>query len=594
VNGPAHSAAPNRAVYVQGRRYLVGDPRQGSDIAVICTENNGVAVPLAAAGTLGYWSNLDKFPGFKEAFIDLSREGCGFVWTDTNGDGIPQLSEVQVTVKTALRAGGDASCVGEDLSFNFNGYRLRSNGFTASGAPTYDINQLQAVPALSGLSSWTTEDGTAFTIKNTLLAPDGKPLWEIRDPAPGVNRSGAPRRPGVPVAQFEVMGRLKIAGEDLFITNGNYGDWFVTTRDGLMPIWILGGPPGYGHAHWTMPECIPGKTQLIDMRMDAEDFCGTITRADDGHVYLIAGGNHNSIVRVDGFEGMVRLHGSLTVTPQDLEKARVWQVKKAAIESALVEPKIETVNYVDNEEIAVDGSLDEWVPYHFMTIHEHRDAVKGINVPDTQVALAYSGDNLFVGAHCDIKGQMSNSAGNIHNLFKGGDAVDICLGLDASADPARNKPVAGDLRILLARMADGHTVAVLYRPVVPGTPQDARTRYFSTAGGEVFIDVVKVIEVADVAVKSDARSWTLEARIPWKAIGVAAPTRVSRLFGDVGILLADQNGLRTVDRWYWSGKSQTTVSDEPTEARLTPGLWGEFDLVDIAIPKERQKVLVVE
>ena len=71
-------------------------------------------------------------------------------------------------------------------------------------------------------------------------------------------------------------------------------------------------------------------------------------------------------------------------------------------------------------------------------------------------------------------------------------------------------------------------------------------------------------------------------------MGVAAPTVDSHLRGDVGILLADQNGLRTVDRWYWSGKSQTTVSDEPTEARLTPGLWGELDFVDTAKPKEPQ------
>ena len=579
VNGPEHSATPNRVVYVQGRRYLLGDPRVYNNIAVICTEKNGVAVPMAAAGTLGSWSGLDHYPGFKEAFANLSREGCGFVWTDTNGDGIPQVSEIQVTDKTPLGPTYCASCVGEDLSFNFHGWRLRPTGFTAGGAPTYDINKLEEVPALSGQSTWTTEDGGTFTTANAMLTPEGKSLWEIRDPAPGVNRSGAPRLPGVPVAQFEVVGHVKVAGEELFVTNGNYGDWFVTTRDGLMPIWIFGGPPGYGHAHWTMPECIPGKTQLTDVRMDAEDFCGTITRADDGHVYLIAGGNHNSIVRVDGLEGMVRLHGSLTVTKDDLEKARAWQVKKAAIENELQEPKIDTVSYADNEDIVVDGVLDEWAPYPFMTVHEHHDDLKG-DVPDAQVALAYNGDNLYVGAHCDVKGEMMNSAGNIHTLFKGGDAVDICLGLDPAANPARTQPVAGDLRILIARQAEDRLVAVLYRPVVPGTPMDARTRYFTTSGGEVFIDVVKVIEDAEIAVKSDKRTWTLEARIPWKSLGVTAPTVDSHLRGDAGMLLADQNGLRTVDRWYWSGKSQTTVSDDPTEARLTPGLWGELDFVD--------------
>ena len=77
VNGPARSAAPNRAVYLQGRRYLVGDPRVRHEIAVICTEKNGVAVPIAAAGTLGAWSELDKYPGFKAAFKELSRRDAG-------------------------------------------------------------------------------------------------------------------------------------------------------------------------------------------------------------------------------------------------------------------------------------------------------------------------------------------------------------------------------------------------------------------------------------------------------------------------------------------------------------------------------------
>ena len=335
-----------------------------------------------------------------------------------------------------------------------------------------------------------------------------------------------------------------------------------------------------------MPESLPGKTQLVDMRMDAEDFFGSITRAEDGHVYLIAGGNHNSIVRVDGFEGMKRLHGSLTVTTDDLDKARAWQVKKASIENELQEPKIDAVSYVGDDDIVVDGSLDEWAPYPFMTVHEHHEDQKG-DIPDAQVALAYNGDNLYVGAHCDVKGEMMNSATHINNLFKGGDAVDICLGLDASANPSRTQPVAGDLRILIARQANDKTVAVLYRPLAPGTPLGTRTRYFTSSGGEVYIDVVKEIEGAEIAVKTNGRSWTLEAKLPWKSLGVSAPTVDSHLRGDVGMLLADQNGTHTVERWYWSGKSQTTVSDEPTEARLTPGLWGEFDFVDNKKPEDQ-------
>jgi hypothetical protein len=46
----------------------------------------------------------------------------------------------------------------------------------------------------------------------------------------------------------------------------------------------------------------------------------------------------------------------------------------------------------------------------------------------------------------------------------------------------------------------------------------------------------------------------------------------------MGILQADGGGMRTINRLYWAGKSQTVVADLPSEARLTPSLWGDFDL----------------
>ena len=183
VNGPERSATPNRVVYCQGRRYLVGDARVYHQIALICVEKNGVAQPVAAAGTLGMWSGLNKYPGCKEAFANLSREGCGFVWTDTHGDGIPRVEDVQVTEKNPLKPTYCASCVGEDLSFNFAGARLRHRLHRRGRAD--DLKQLQQAPALGGQATWTTEDGAAFTTADAMLSPEGTPLWEIRDPAPG-------------------------------------------------------------------------------------------------------------------------------------------------------------------------------------------------------------------------------------------------------------------------------------------------------------------------------------------------------------------------------------------------------------------------
>jgi hypothetical protein len=139
--------------------------------------------------------------------------------------------------------------------------------------------------------------------------------------------------------------------------------------------------------------------------------------------------------------------------------------------------------------------------------------------------------------------------------------------------------VPGDLRILITRIHD-KPVAVVYRYIAPDAPTNNRIRFYSTAGGEIIVDDFHQIAGAEIAIRQQGTGWTLEAAIPWKALGVAPPAIGAKLKGDVGVLLADEHGLQTVERHYWSGKSQTTVSDTPTEARVTPALWGDLYFVE--------------
>lgn len=60
--------------------------------------------------------------------------------------------------------------------------------------------------------------------------------------------------------------------------------------------------------------------------------------------------------------------------------------------------------------------------------------------------------------------------------------------------------------------------------------------------------------------------------------------------GDLGVLESNPNGQSTIGRYYWANKRQMTMSDQPAEARVLPGLWGEFeftpsDLVDALLDK---------
>ena len=97
-----------------------------------------------------------------------------------------------------------------------------------------------------------------------------------------------------------MIGNFEIAGETLMCVGGNNGDYFAFTTDGMLAAAILGGPRGYGNRYFSIPDAVPGVTDLSDLRKTVEDFHGHITKADDGKVYAIAGKNHITVMRVDG------------------------------------------------------------------------------------------------------------------------------------------------------------------------------------------------------------------------------------------------------------------------------------------------------
>ena len=150
---------------------------------------------------------------------------------------------------------------------------------------------------------------------------------------------------------------------------------------------------------------------------------------------------------------------------------------------------------------------------------------------------------------------------------------------EKSASPTRERPAPGDIRILLSQVGD-KPLAMVYNYNAPDTPRDKRVRYFSDAGGEVFVDQVHEVDGAMILVTQGKNGYTLEAALPWKALGVTPPKLNTKIRGDVGVLLGDEHGLRTVERRYWAAKNQTVVADTPTEVRATPILWGELYVTD--------------
>lgn len=577
---------PDRTVYLKGRRYLVGNTNY-LGVALIAVERDRVAVPLVVVGNLQYWDEIAARPELAQAFGALDRSRFGFCWTDKNDDGIPQPTEVQITQKNPM---GGCS-IGDDLAINGDGFRLRPVSFLANGAPVYDLEGIEILPLMSA-RAWSATDGKTFTMVNQWnrqLAPDGKTVqwnyWDEFAVHAGWYASGFgyDRPPGVLNAEQSIFGHLtdvpaKAGTEEYWVTNSDQGDWFLFTADGFLVGCIFGGPTGYGLRRLTMPEWEPGKVDFSDVRLLQECYQGQVINTKEG-VYAIAGKNHMSVVKVDGLEQLERLSSTVTVTEADLTAVRSWEEKKSLIEKASQDSKATRVPYTESPP-QINGFLEDWPSDLFFTVQDYHKI--GFHVDEwiilAEAAISYDSDNLYLAVSALDESPMRNSAENTQTLFKNGDAVDFTLGLNAKADPARTTPVVGDLRIVLSRVK-GKPVAVLYRYVAAQKPVNGAV-HFSSPVSELWVDEVKELPEALVAIGEipieQGRGWRLEASIPWKALGATSPGIGTRLRGDIGILQSDQNGVQTVNRLYWSGKSQRCVTDLPTEARIQPGLWGDF------------------
>jgi hypothetical protein len=103
----------------------------------------------------------------------------------------------------------------------------------------------------------------------------------------------------------------------------------------------------------------------------------------------------------------------------------------------------------------------------------------------------------------------------------------------------------------------------------------------SPLGTLKFDDVENVSAYVQLA-KENASSTTgtssgdFEFSIPLSILGLN-PTPGTELRGDIGLLRGD--GIRTIQRVYWSNKATGLVSDIPSEAELTPQLWGRFRFI---------------
>lgn len=575
-------ASPDRPIVVAGRLYLVSEPHifYGNSFYTVARFDaaRGIAIPVAAAGAAkGSYSmqGTVPFPALQDPAIlaalgNPNLEDKTFIWCDLDGDGRVEAGEIQLS---ADHPPGHCWHVraGDDLTLQFPRLALAPVRFTPAGVPVYSFAHTRPSPPIGGPPTAAYGDnyhGMGLTGDDRIIELSGgvsvrprteKASWTYPAPWPGTQMAGQapPPREGLVVGQYGVIGKVELPSVgELFAFVADKGEIYVFTTDGLF-VARLFRDKRYGKA-FNFPEAKPGM-EVGGVSINGEHFGGTLTQMSDGRILLVVGHNHNSVVEVKGLEGIRRFRGRVELTPaqhQAAERRIVAQRVDAAARSLAVTRA--------GADMQVDGSLADWSAATF-------EDLRGTGDHAGRVGLAWDPQRLWLAVEVRGRPDLENGGDEWRLLFKSGDSVDLQIGTDPSADPARVDPVAGDVRLSLSRLA-GKPIAVLYRYRVP----DAAGRQpvtFASPVGAVVIDAVEQVP-AMIGIARTNRGYVVEAAVEWKALHAEAPVAGRSLRGDLGILFAADGGGAVSERLYWSNRDTGLVMDVPGEIRLKPSLWG--------------------
>ncbi len=585
---------PQTALYFQGRRYFTNcynsNPTNGAGIAVLWVDRGGVAKPAAAFGRAKDWEVLKK-PEFASLWPEKDKEAT-FLWCDENGDALMQPAEVHME-----KGSGGGVTVMPDLAFVSARFgpekeqavtRWSPARFTVEGVPVYDLKAREKLlpgaqgPTSSGGDQALTEGAAGWTITSVAPAPfpasalggayKGVPRWQYPSLWPGLHAS---HEAPVPTFRGQVIGTTRLLGGfvtprggdagPLFCINANMGNMYLFTADGLFVAELFKdvrvGTP------WSMPQATRGMN-LNGLSLHDENFFPAISQTADGEVYLVDGAR-TSLVKVGGLESIRRLpEKTLTLSREDLDRSREWvtrreaQRQKAAGQETLVVTRRKTAP-------SVDGKLDEWSAAQWAVIDQRGTAANfdsNSRPYNVSAALAVSGGKLYAVWRTGDKDLLRNSGETALAPFKNGGCLDLMLGPDGT----RTQPGFGDLRLLVTVIKE-KPLALLYRPVIPGAKEKTK---FSSPWRTILFDGVADVS-ADLQFAADGTG-NFELSIPLEKLG--SLNAAGKLRGDVGILRG--NGFQTLQRVYWSNKATAIVSDVPSEAELTPALWGKLEIKD--------------
>ncbi len=509
------------------------------------------------------------------------------VWSDANDDQQEQPEEV---AEYHVNLGGWITGWYMPMTqtmISYGGvYRVAPTGWTACGAPQYDLNRAQRLPApedinrRGGMGSQRgcgSQDGNLVVYNghygenhSDFVCYDvntGRLKWTYPNNYVGVHggHNAPPPQVGMIRGAYDIVGTGKLPDPigDIFVIGTDKGEWHILTGEGYYLSRLFEGDPL--KIRW--PEAaVPGAVMdTCPPGMGAEDFGGSIIVTNDGQLHLQAGKTAYININVVGLETVRKLPGGkITVKPSDLDLANTFRERflQAAVGTRQCSVKKKSVAFTGN----LRHDFDTREPLVF-------EKTRGTRV---EAAIAYDNVRLYLGWQVDDETPWVNGASDPGRMYAAGDTVDFQLGTDPQADPDRTESVLGDLRLSIGNL-QGKPTAVVYRRIA--NRQQPRKFYSGVVRDGYEMQSVVVLNEAGIEVKIDERNhrYTVEAAIPLEVLELQ-PSSGLKLSGDIGVTYGDPAGTDTVLRTYWNNQKTGIVADEVFELKMEPRNWGQIVL----------------
>ncbi|HUT32340.1 MAG TPA: PQQ-binding-like beta-propeller repeat protein [Planctomycetota bacterium] len=551
----------------------LGDADYRLRTVVYYADKDGAEIPLTAHG--------------KKADAAMTM-----VWADANGDGERQPDELS-GAPGEMRFSGWYMSVTPDLTLYSGDAQFRVAGFTACGAPRYDLAKPTKMP-LAGLGS---ADGT-LVLKGGDYGVDmswfqcadiakGKVTWRYPDNFVGVHGShrAVPPEVGMIRGSYGPCGAAKLPEPigNVWVIATNVGEWHLLTGEGYYLTRLFQGDP----MKMAFPDqAVPGAIlDNVPPGMGGEDFGGSIAATPDGQLYLQAGKTGFWNIKVVGLDAVKRLEADrrggvlgllgrkddrrIAITEKEVAQARVLREKylQEAVGTRRLTVKKLTPTFTGD--VGRDFKDAQIISYK-----KQDDAA-------VRTAAAWDDANLYLAWDVKDATPWVNGAEAPEFLYAGGDTVDFQLGTDPKADPKRGEAALGDLRLSIGPFK-GAPTAVLFRP--KSAEKTPKKFYSGVVRDGYTVESVTVLPVGGasvprvqitVTVHRDKKGYAVEAAIPLAALGIK-PTDGLVLRGDFGVTHGDAAGKDTVLRTHWSNQATGIVNDEVFELKLEPRNWGEL------------------